>query len=434
LEGLGEAMARTVHEHSVYAGYGKILPQVEMATKIISADLNSVGAEAFADKLSKKVASIANANDVKKYASFEQFGQKLRSAYVVGKLGFRISSALVQAYSSMLYTANVENASTRAKLWGTLATSTVGSINKLVRAKGDMLKAYSEMFEKSVTMRARFDTGFSADLTENSTTSDFKRILKEVVGSENAAMKLSRVFSAETSMEMIKVFDGIAMYQGWEMAKKEVSIERSDLDVDTEAYWDEVTRVHDDYVRQSQSTSSELDNVGYQDAPMFKMVIMFATARAKQWQMMRRIIWDIKNGNVAKGVEAGIAIVLMQALTEATKMALRVARGGEEPEEPVEDLLAATGISMLQQNIFFGDYVAQVLVPVINFYSDGDIRVFDRELATTEIVHDINKVVKGVMDEDNEKLIDGIVGLSSATGMPAEGVNDIVKIINNYTE
>jgi hypothetical protein len=432
IEGMMESMVRSLHEHSVYAGYGEIFPKVESATKIIASKLNDVGAEVFADKLEKKINSMFTGTS----GNFvEKFMGKVRSAFVVGNLGWRPATALMQAFSGMLYMAEVEDSGLRHNLMLKYPMIAAKTIADLVKNKFNINKAYDEMINTSVEMRNRFDTGFSSDLTENTTHSEMKKILATVTNNNSKVAKVLNALTPDQSMMAIRAFDAAAMQQGWELAKLEVEATGANP-VGSPEYWRDVVDTHNNYVRKTQPTSDEFDNTAVQDAPGLKHVIMFATARAKQWQMLRKAMVNgaTKKG-IARALETALLLFGMQALTEATKEMFKQMEGEGEDEDKIAKTLAVkTATGTLSNWLLVGEGLNTLLIPFLNKQAGTNVPVGRNEMYIWNYFTDMKRFAKAKEDGDTEKMVDAATSMLSNVGIPAEGAKTYIDIIRNVAK
>lgn len=439
IEGMTEAVLRSSHEHGVFAGFGKRMGEIEYATKEIAKNLNEVGAEAIADRLSKKVAGEMSTSSGK-YSSLEGILGKLRGAYTVGKLGFRLGSALVQNTSILLYPTEIADSKVRHKIMTKMPEAMAKSWAKATSAKFDVEKAFKDMIDKSPMMRKRLEGGFAVDLTENSTAADVKRFLAATTGDKDAASKIVRKLSPETAMGMIRFFDAMAMYQGWLLAQEQVK-EETDLKVGSDAYWDEVRNVHNQFSRKTQPTSDSFDRTGYQDAPGLKQILMFASFRSKLWQVMRKGAHQIQTGDVAGGVETLALVVTLQLASDMMKQGLRKARGKEAPEEK-EDWVMLEVANLLRSNVLVGDLLEGLVLPLINDAANKltgeDFAEFDSFGADKTYIYDIKtnitRLAEAIREGDEEKRNKYLIKLSAVLKLPLEGLIEYGEIAEELKE
>jgi hypothetical protein len=231
------------------------------------------------------------------------------------------------------------------------------------------------------------------------------------------------------------------MYQGWEMAKERVNAESPELTGDE--YWNKVVEYHDEFVRLTQSTSEEMDSTAEQDAPILGGVVMFSSAISKQWQMMRKIIWDLKDAVKTKdsnkalfAIESAAAVVLMQGLTEGTKILLRNTRSGEgdEPEEFARKAALATVLGLMQNRILFGTFIASLSLPGLRDLIGVDQKIYQNDMFVMSIFDDLLNLSRQLEADDREKATKTVIRLASSLGISLDGLVQTHELLKGTTE
>lgn len=425
IEGMTESVIRSAHDHGVYAGFGKTYSQVEAAMSEFANELNKVGGEAIADKLSKKIASEMTSG-TEKYSVAGKKLSGLRTAYTIGKLGLRLSSAIVQNTSILLYPTIVEDANTRHKVIAKIPEATAKVWAKAVKAKFNVNEAFGEMVQNSPLMRKRLEEGFAIDLTQAGASADVKRFIAEATGDRNRTEKLFRKLSPEQAMGMIQFFDAMAMAQGWELAKEQIKMEKG-LSKGDEGYWEAVREVHNEFSRKTQPTSDTFDRSGLQDAPGIKHLMMFASFRSKLWQVIGKAGSEIKSGKKPlKGLETIGYVVLLQVMTDLLKQGVKKAEGKDVPEDK-EEFATLTLNNLMGSFPLAGELLTGLIMPLI----DEDHKHYGDETYIADIVNNIVDLANAVRDEDEEKRNKALIKLSAALKIPVEGLMGWVNIINN---
>jgi len=411
------------------SGHNGVTPG-SLKSKQIASELNKVGGEAIADKLSKSIALEMSSASAGRFSDLEKKIGAVRGAYTVGKLGLRLGSAVVQNTSSLLYGTTVENNATAARVMAHLPIATAKSTSLLIKNKFNVEKAYSEMTEHSPEMRERLQSGFAIDITENSSAADVKRFLATHTGDPDVASKLVRTLSPETAMGMIRMFDAKAMYEGWELAKKEAEIEG--YTEGTQEYWDFVEERHNEFTRKTQPTFDNFDKTGFQGAPGLRNVLMFASFRSKLWQVIRKGTYELTHGDPIKGAATLATVVAVQGLSDIMKQAWRAAQGKETPED--EEWIITEVNNLLRSNVLFGAMLSELVIPALDEALGTNTKLYQDKSFIQDIQRDMKNLANAIKTGDDERKKKAIINLLGLLKIPASAIQEYKAAFENIKE
>jgi len=337
-------------------------------------------------------------------------------AQIVGRLGYRVSTQLVQPVSAFLYFTE-DGIEMDASILKNVSPNKVRNmIERLAKANANF--------------RDRFEGNVSRDLRENYKSQEAKQVIANTKDKKGIRKKIRNIFSIPGAMRGITKMDASACAFGGLLTEQELIRENKWGKPGDTQFEEELGKRTWKHTRRTQPVFDQLYRGTYHTSQKLKWFTLFCSQRAQNYIVTKRAFAKMEQGKVASGLRDLLIVHAIQpAFIMAIKEGWRFLRGKSD-EEKLKDpwyWLKMYGIIEVSNLLVLGGGLVALL---------GDYEVSAG--AYTNFFSDLKTLWKTISQqkkkEKAQKIYRSFVRFLGNFGIPLSGVQEQIDAITTTAE